>query len=101
MKRLNKFLKYLKNLYGKYPPESQFEKLAKEYSEERIKVHRDKELGYFSLDSAQGQIAILAFKLFLGQMTNIIRDNKGYYLILNTDRKDYLLINRLTLFSFK
>ena len=72
--------------FGMNPPASEFGKYAQEYSECSSKK-KGGELGYFGRGKMVHEFEEAAFSTPPGQMTNIIKTQHGYHIILVEDRK--------------
>ncbi len=72
--------------YGNRPPASVFGKLAEEHSTCSSKS-KGGNLGYFPRTQMVGAFAEAAFNAQPGEMTNIIKTQHGYHIILVEDRK--------------
>ena len=72
--------------YGMTPPASEFGKLAQEFSECSSKK-KGGELGYFGRGKMAHEFEVAAFSTPPGQMSNIIKTQFGYHIILVEDRR--------------
>jgi hypothetical protein len=76
----------LTEAHGSTPPASEFGKLAGEHSECPSKK-KGGELGYFGRGKMVGAFETAAFSTPPGQMSEIIKTDHGYHIILVEDRK--------------
>lgn len=86
LSQIEEVRKTLMDTYGTSPPLSEFGKLAQTYSECPSKK-KGGDLGYFGRGSMVYTFELAAFGTPPGQMSDIVKTEHGYHIILVEDRK--------------